>query len=108
MRVNDARSYTNVLRAWLDADALNWERLFEYVCHKAISPHFGFSKLIFELVDGPIYPDTAPGRMFPDDHALVIIEDSCRSDDAFIQAEWRHRGAPVIPNRWLSESRHVG
>src|SRR5262245_63540166 len=26
----------------------------------------------------------------------------------WIQAWWRHRGAPVIPNRWLSESRHVG
>jgi hypothetical protein len=26
----------------------------------------------------------------------------------WIPAEWRHRGNPVIPNRWLSESRHVG
>src|SRR5262249_56050984 len=26
----------------------------------------------------------------------------------WIPASWRHRGIPVIPNRWLSESRHVG
>ena len=25
----------------------------------------------------------------------------------WIPAEWRHRSDPVIPNRWLSESRHV-
>jgi hypothetical protein len=63
------------LCAWLDSDEQNWERLFEYVYRKAISPHFGFFKLIIELVDGPIDPDDAPGRILPDEQALDILSE---------------------------------
>jgi len=73
----DSRSIMLSLRAWLDGDEAdqNADRLAEYVVAKAISGHFGFFKLLLDMVDGPIDPESAPGRIFPGDRTLVIIDD---------------------------------
>jgi hypothetical protein len=86
MRVTDARSYTKGLRAWLDADDRNWETLCEYIYRKALSPHLAFFRLMIEKVDGPVDPESAPGRMYPDSPTLVLIGDGCSLPDASVAA----------------------
>jgi hypothetical protein len=75
MKGTNARSFTMSLRDWLDADEQNFGRLAKFVFEKATSPHFGFFKLMVDLVDGPVDPESAPGRIFPDDHTLVIVDE---------------------------------
>jgi hypothetical protein len=41
---------------------------------KAMSPHFGFFKLLIELVDGPIDQESAPARIFPDVHVFAVVD----------------------------------
>jgi hypothetical protein len=65
MKESEARSFSKALRAWLDADGQNLNRLIEYAFHRATSGHFGFFNLIVDLVDGPIDPESAPVRIFP-------------------------------------------
>ena len=71
----DPRSFTKRLRAWLDADERDLDRLVEFIFEKATSPHFGFFKLMVDMVDGPIDPESAPGRIFPEDHTLIIMDE---------------------------------
>jgi hypothetical protein len=65
------------LRAWLDGDESerNANRLAEYVVEKAISGHFGFFKLLLDIVDGPFDRESDEGRILPDDRTLIIIDD---------------------------------
>jgi len=46
-----------------------------------MSPHFGFFKLVIDLVDGPIDREN-DGQIVPDDHTLVIIDDRPGSEIA--------------------------
>ncbi len=63
-----------VLRAWLDGEDgdrnANW--LAEYVIEKAIRGHFGFFKLVIDLVDGPIDRGSDNSVIFPHDCTLII------------------------------------
>jgi hypothetical protein len=74
MTDNYARSFTRVLRDWLEEEDGNPARLAEFVIGKALGGHFGFFKMVIELKDGPVDPESVPGRIFPDDHALVIVD----------------------------------
>ena len=58
------------------------ERLAEYVIEKAISGHFGFFKLLLDMVDGPIGRENDQGRLFPDNRTLVMIADRRDSEIA--------------------------
>jgi len=80
----DSRSIMLSLRAWLDGDEgdRNAERLAAYVIEKAISGHFGFFRLLLNLVDGPIGRENGDGRMFPADCTLIIIDDRRDSEIA--------------------------
>jgi hypothetical protein len=82
MRVTDAQTYTRGLRAWLDADDRNWETLCECIYKRAVSPHFGFFRLMIEKVDGPVDPESAPGRIVPDRRALVVFDDQQSGETA--------------------------
>ena len=56
MRAADGRTLMLALRAWLDGDdgERNARRIAEYVIEKAIAGHFGFFKLVIDLVDGKL------------------------------------------------------
>jgi hypothetical protein len=62
------------LRKWLDddSDGRRHDALAEHVLVRALSPHFGFFKLVIEMRDGPIDPESVPGRIFPSEHFLEI------------------------------------
>lgn len=78
----DSRSFMLRLRAWLDGDVTdrNADRLAEYVIAKAISGHFGFFKLLVDLVDGPIDRDSDDSLIGPHDCKLIIIDERRGSD----------------------------
>ncbi|MGA7499943.1 MAG: hypothetical protein WBX00_24700 [Isosphaeraceae bacterium] len=84
MTAADSRSMVLVLRAWLDGEDgdRNANRLAEYVIEKAISGHFGFFKLLLDMVDGPIDRESDEGRIFPDDRTLIMIDDQRDSEIA--------------------------
>ena len=52
MREIDARSFLPRFRAWLDEDARNMELVAEFLIEKATGGHFGYFKLLVDLVDG--------------------------------------------------------
>ena len=63
--------------AWLDGEDGdgNANRLAEYVVEKAISGHFGFFKLLLDMVDGPIVRESGDSRIVPHDCTLILIDD---------------------------------
>jgi len=65
------------LRAWLDGDEgdRNVQRLAEYVIEKAISGHFGFFKLLLDLVDGKLHLTAEDEMTFEAGCVLVVAED---------------------------------
>jgi hypothetical protein len=67
-------SIARSLRNWHDADehGQRLERLTEQILARALSAHFGFFKLLIEKCDGPIDPESGPGRIFPSEHLLAI------------------------------------
>jgi hypothetical protein len=61
MREADSRTLMLALRAWLEGDSrdpgeMRARRLAELIIAKAIGGHFGYTRLLFDLVDGPIRP----------------------------------------------------
>lgn len=77
MKGADRRSIVLSLRAWLDGDESdrNARRLAGYVIEKAICGHFGFFKLLLDLVDGPIARDCEDSRIVPQASTLILIDD---------------------------------
>jgi hypothetical protein len=43
------------LRAWLDDDERNARRLAEHIIRKVLAGHFGFLKLLLDLVEGKLH-----------------------------------------------------
>jgi hypothetical protein len=80
MTGNDAHWFTRVLRDRLDSDedGLSYTRLAELVYEEAISCHFAHFKLLVEMVDGPVDPESAPGGVIlqgerdPSDDCLQV------------------------------------
>jgi hypothetical protein len=58
MKPTDARSFVLSLRAWLDDDQDDHKlnRLAMFVIERALHGHFGYFKLLLDLVDGPVTP----------------------------------------------------
>ena len=52
MREIDARSFLPRFRAWIDEDPRNMELVAEFLIERAIGGHFGYFKLLLDLVDG--------------------------------------------------------
>ena len=73
----DSQSMVPALRAWLDgADGeRNADRLAEYIIEKAMGGHFGFFKLLLDMVDGPIARESDDSRIVSHDCTLIIIDD---------------------------------
>ena len=77
MKVPNSRSIILSLRAWLDGDEgdRNANRLAEYVIEKAISGHFGFFKLLLDMVDGKPHRSAEDERTFEAGCVLAVIDD---------------------------------
>lgn len=85
MRAIDSRTLMLALRAWLDEDdgERNAGQIAEYVIEKAIAGHFGYFKLVFDLVDGKLRP-TADEEMTGDDAAMPVAA----APDAIREVTW--------------------
>jgi hypothetical protein len=77
MKWADSRSIMLALRAWLDEDDgdENASQIAEYVLQKAIAGHFGFFKLVFDMVDGKLRPTAEDEMTFEDDCVFVVADD---------------------------------
>jgi hypothetical protein len=71
MRAIDGRTMGLALRAWLDEDERNIRPVLEYVIDKAIGGHFGFWKLVIDLVDGKLRQTAEDEMMFEADCVLA-------------------------------------
>ena len=58
MKLPDGQRFMLALRAWIyeDESGRNVERVMEYIYEKALSGHFGFFKLLIDVVDGKLHP----------------------------------------------------
>ena len=73
----DSRSMVLVLRAWLDGNEgdRNADRLAAFVIGKAISGHFGFFKLLLNLVDGKHHRTVENEGTIEASCELVLLDD---------------------------------
>ena len=56
MKAADGRSLMLALRAWLDGDdERNARRIAEYVIERALAGHFGYFRLVLDMVDGKLH-----------------------------------------------------
>jgi hypothetical protein len=69
------------LHAWLDGDEdeRNGQRLAAFVIEKAISGHFGFFKVLLDLVDGKLRRTAEEETSFEPDCVLVLADDGRES-----------------------------
>jgi hypothetical protein len=71
-----------VLRAWLDGDdsQRNARLIAEHIIEKALVGHFGFFRLLFDMVDGKLHQTAEDEMTFEPDCVLVVADDG-RDDE---------------------------
>jgi hypothetical protein len=82
MRKAAARSLTLALRAWLNDDERNAERIAEQVIAKALAGLFAYFRLLLDLVDGKIRPTAEEEWSFEPDYVLAIARMDIRGREA--------------------------
>ena len=77
MKTADARSMMLALRAWLDEGdgEQNARRIAEFVIERAIAGHFGFFKLLLDMVDGKLRRTAEDEMTFEPVCVLVAVDD---------------------------------
>jgi hypothetical protein len=82
MKTPDSRALMLALRAWMDEDesGRNADRVVEFVYEKAVSGHFGFFKLVIDLVDGKLHPTAEEERTFEADCTIVPTDDGLSTE----------------------------
>jgi hypothetical protein len=77
MKTPDSQSLMFALRAWLDEgeSGQNADRLVRFVYEKALSGHFGYFKLVIDLVDGKLRPTAEEELIFEADCVLVVPDE---------------------------------
>jgi hypothetical protein len=83
MKRADARSMVRILRAYLASDSPEVcdrlaGRIAEFILEKSMGGHFGYFKLVLDLVDGKLHRTAADEMTFAPDCVLVLV-DECRS-----------------------------
>jgi len=81
MRAADSRSLMLALRVWLD-DERSARRIVEYVIEKAIAGHFGFLKLLLDMVEGKLHQTAEDELTFEAGCVLVEAEDRRAAETA--------------------------
>ena len=81
MKRTDGPSAFRDLRAWLkSASESDCDRIAKYVCDQAMSGHFGFFKLLIDLVDGKLR-QTAEVELTCETDCVLILIDEERTDN---------------------------
>ena len=77
MKTLDSRTLMLAFRAWLDEDesGRNADRIAEFIVEKAMSGHFGYFKLVIDLVDGKLHQTAEDERTFEADCVLIENDD---------------------------------
>jgi hypothetical protein len=77
MKTADSRSIMLALQGWLDGrDAdRNARRIAEYVIERAIAGHFGYFKLLLDMVDGKLHQTAESEETFETGCVPVVDDD---------------------------------
>jgi hypothetical protein len=73
-----------VLRDWLEAESpddseRSGQRLAEFIIRRALSGHFGFLKLLLDMVDGKLHP-TAEDELTLEADCVLVADDGRDSE----------------------------
>ena len=87
MKRADSRSMMLVLRAYLASDSPEVcerlaGRIAEFILEKSMDGHFGYFKLVLDLVDGKLHRTANEETTFESDCLLVVNEDRRGSSPA--------------------------
>ncbi len=84
MTAADSRSMVLALRAWLDGDEgdRNARQIAEYVVEKALAGHFGFFRLLIDMVDGKLHLSAEDEMTFEVGCVLVVADDGRDAETA--------------------------
>jgi hypothetical protein len=76
MKGADSRSMMLVVRAFLDGDDAerNGRRIVEFIIAKAMRGHFGYFRLLLDMVDGKVHP-TAEDEMTSEADCVLVLAD---------------------------------
>ena len=82
----DSRTLMLALRAWLEGESRDTEetrarRLVELIYAKALAGHFGYFRLLLDLVDGRIRP-AAEEEMTGEADCMLIADDGREAEPA--------------------------
>ena len=80
MKRTDSRSMMSVLRAWLNGSAPaenEWTAgpIPEFVIEKAMSGHFGYFKLVLDMVGGKLHRTAADEMTVETGCVIVVVKD---------------------------------
>ena len=77
MKTLDIRALMLPLRAWMDEDesGRNADRVAALVYEKALSGHFGFFKLLIDLLDGKLHQTAEDQKTFETEWAVVLDDE---------------------------------
>jgi hypothetical protein len=84
MRRIESGSLMLALRAWLDEDKRNADRIARHVIDKAIVGHIGYFRLLLDMVDGPIRLSREEEMTGEADWPIVVADDE--RDDGTVKA----------------------
>ncbi len=73
------------LWAWLDEDERNVRRVLEHIIDRALAGHFGFFKLVIDMVDGKLH-QTAEEEMTGEADCMVVVADDGREAEPALAA----------------------
>jgi hypothetical protein len=90
MREPDSRSLMLAFRAWLEGESeedaeRNARGIVELIDAKALAGHFGYFRLLFDMVDGKIRP-TAEEEMTGEADCVFVVADDRRDAETAIAA----------------------
>src|SRR5262249_14419587 len=75
MRKADAGSLMLALRAWLDEDERNADRIARHIVDRATDGHFGYFRFLLDAVDGPIRQSREEEMTGEADWPIVVADD---------------------------------
>ena len=81
MKAVDSRSLMLALRVGLD-DERSARRIVEYVIEEAIAGHFGFLKLLLDMVEGKLHQTAEDELTFEAGCVLVMADDGRDAETA--------------------------
>jgi hypothetical protein len=95
MKEADSRTKRLALRAWLEGNERNADRIAKYAIDRAIADHIGYFRFVLDAVDGPIRLTAEEEWTFEPDCVLVVADDGREAEPAI--AAWSTLEAAPTP-----------